>query len=125
MFLHIPSFNNSYLFSISIHRDLRVFTTFLVSVIIDSSEPGSLARKCLSILLNSVNSTFFGSTRINLTSAGCFLYKIDVIIALIPTDFPCPVAPATSKCGILVKSTTNVSLLIVFPKLSGSSISAS
>ena len=69
--------------------------------------------------------TFLGSTKINLTSAGCFLYNIDVIIALIPTDLPCPVAPATNRCGILVKSVTKVSLLIVLPRAKGNSISAS
>ena len=46
-------------------------------------------------------------------------------MALIPTDFPCPVAPATNKWGILVKSATRVSLLIVFPRANGNSISAS
>ena len=40
-----------------------------------------------------------------------------------PTDFPCPVAPAISKWGILAKSKTKVSLLMVFPIATGNSIS--
>ena len=44
------------------------------------------------------------------------------MIALRPTDLPCPVAPATSRCGIFAKSTMNASLVMVFPKAKGSSI---
>ena len=42
-------------------------------------------------------------------------------MALSPTDFPCPVAPATSMWGALAKSTMNTSLVMVFPKATGSS----
>ena len=51
----------------------KLVDPFFVSVIIASASPGSLARKCLSIVLKSVNSTFLGSTRINFTCDGCFL----------------------------------------------------
>ena len=42
-------------------------------------------------------------------------------MAFNPTDFPCPVAPATNKCGILVRSIMKISLVIVRPKATGSS----
>ena len=45
-----------------------------------------------------------------------------MIIAFRPTDFPCPVAPATSRWGILAKSTIKTSLVMVFPNAKGSSI---
>ena len=41
-------------------------------------------------------------------------------MAFRPTDLPLPVAPATSRCGILVKSATNTSLLTVQPRHIGS-----
>src|SRR5690606_11037558 len=105
-------------------REFRVVITLLLSVMMASSESGSLAKKWRSILLYRVNSTFLGSTKMNFTSAGCFLYSREVITALRPTDFPWPVAPAMSRWGILARSTTKVSLLIVLPKAMGSSISA-
>ena len=37
------------------------------------------------------------------------------------TDFPEPVVPAIKRCGILVKSITNVSLEIVLPIAIGNS----
>ena len=46
-------------------------------------------------------------------------------MTLIPTDFTCPVAPAISRWGIFVRSTMNVSILIVLPIAMGSSISDS
>ena len=92
-----------------------------MSVIIDSSLVGSFAKKFLSILLYRVSSTFFGSTKINFTSFGCFLNNIEHRIALSPTDFPWPVAPAIRRWGILVKSITKVSFEIVFPIATGSS----
>ena len=69
-----------------------------------------------------LNSTFLGSMSTIFSSAGCFLYRSDVMIALRPTDFPCPVAPATSRCGILARSNMNTSLVMVFPTAQGSSI---
>ncbi|MNK66886.1 hypothetical protein D3C87_862150 [compost metagenome] len=87
-----------------------------------SASPGSLAKKCLSIRLNSVNSTFFGSTNTNFNCAGCFLNNSETRMELIPTDLPCPVAPATSKCGILAKSAIKTSLLMVLPKAIGKSM---
>ena len=44
IFLQAAFFNNSYLLSISIHKELSVLITFLLSVIIASSESGSFAR---------------------------------------------------------------------------------
>ena len=43
-------------------------------------------------------------------------------MAFRPTDFPCPVAPAIKRWGILAKSTISVSLEIVLPKAIGNSI---
>src|SRR5690554_1154324 len=87
-FLQPASFKRSYRLSISIQREFKVLITFLVSVIIASSALGSLARKCLSILLNRVNSTFLGSTRTNFSWEGCFLYTREARIMFSPTDFP-------------------------------------
>ena len=42
-------------------------------------------------------------------------------MAFKPTDLPCPVAPATKRCGSLAKSNINVSPVIVFPNATGSS----
>ena len=50
-----------------------------------------------------MSSTRFGSIKTNRTSSGVDRIKIDVIIALIIEDFPAPVAPATSKCGIFAR----------------------
>ena len=50
-----------------------------------------------------MSSTRFGSIKTNRTSSGVARIKIEVIIALIMEDLPAPVAPATSKCGILAR----------------------
>ncbi|MNT73464.1 hypothetical protein D3C72_2121720 [compost metagenome] len=50
------------------------------------------------------NSSIFGSTMIRRASFGVALYSIDRIIALMATDLPEPVVPATSTCGILARS---------------------
>jgi len=42
-----------------------------------------------------------------------------VIIAFSPTDLPWPVAPATSRCGIFVRSTMYGSFVIVRPRARG------
>ncbi len=47
------------------------------------------------------------------------------MIAFRPTDLPWPVAPATRRCGALARSKVNTSLVMVFPKATGSSILAS
>ena len=47
---------------------------------------------------------------------------MDASIAFNPTDFPCPVAPAISKCGIFAKSAMKTSLEIVMPRAIGRSI---
>ena len=49
------------------------------------------------------------------------MYNKDVIIAFSPTDLPCPVAPATSKWGILARSTIKTSFVMVFPNAIGKS----
>ena len=49
------------------------------------------------------------------------MYKSEVITAFKPTDFPWPVAPAISMCGILAKSTTKVSFEMVLPNAIGKS----
>src|SRR5690554_1227562 len=68
-----------------------------------------------------LSSTFLGSTRTNLSWLGCFLYSREVMMALSPTDFPCPVAPATRRWGALARSKTKVSLEMVLPRATGSS----
>ena len=103
--------------------EFSVWITFVVSVMMASSVPGSLAKKWRSIVLNRVSSTFLGSTSTNLTSAGCFLYRMDARIAFSPTDLPCPVAPAIKRCGIFARSTTNTSFEIVLPSANGRSMS--
>ena len=50
-----------------------------------------------------VNSTRFGSIKTRRTSSGVARARIEIIIALIIEDFPAPVAPATSKCGIFAR----------------------
>ena len=58
-----------------------------------------ILKKCLAADIKIV-SNFLGSIRINFTSSGFALYKIDTIIVLIQTDLPAPVAPATRRWGI-------------------------
>ena len=50
---------------------------------------------------------------ISFTSFGSALYKILMIIVLMQTDLPEPVAPAISKCGIFAISAT-----VTFPPIS-------
>ena len=40
------------------------------------------------------------------TSSGFALKRMERIMALIPTDLPAPVVPATKQCGIFAKSAT-------------------
>ena len=40
------------------------------------------------------------------TSSGVARSKIEVIIVLMQVDLPAPVAPATSRCGILARFAT-------------------
>src|SRR3989344_3201562 len=58
------------------------------------------------IELYPVSSTRFGSTRINFTSEGEALRRIDARKALIQTDFPEPVWPAIRTWGIRPISVT-------------------
>ena len=50
------------------------------------------------------------------TCSGLALYKILISIALIATDFPEPVVPATNKCGIDARSATTADPLMSFPR---------
>ena len=52
------------------------------------------------------------------TSSGLALKSKDKIIALMPTDLPAPVVPATKQCGIFAKSTTIGAPEISLPKAS-------
>ena len=52
------------------------------------------------------SSSIFGSTMIRRTCLGSDLYSSDRIMALIATDLPEPVVPATSRWGIFCRSTT-------------------
>ena len=70
--------------------------------------------KC-GIPLYTLNSTTFGSTIISFTSSGRALYKILIIIVLMQTDLPEPVAPAISKCGIFAISVTTTCPPMSFP----------
>ena len=59
----------------------------------------------------------------NLHLSGVCLYKRDKIIVFIHTDFPDPVVPAISKCGIEVKSPIIGFPEILFPNAIGNLIS--
>ncbi|CFE44649.1 Uncharacterised protein [Mycobacterium tuberculosis] len=50
-----------------------------------------------------VSSTIFGSIRIILTSSGVARVNSDTSMELTKLDFPEPVEPATSRCGILAR----------------------
>ena len=107
----------------STQSPFSVFTTFCTSVMIGSSSFSSTAAmNGLAIGEYTLNSTFLGSTSTIFNSFGCFLYKSEVMIAFKPTDFPCPVAPATSRWGIFARSTMYTSLVIVLPNAIGNSI---
>ena len=53
-----------------------------------------------------VSSTRLGSTSTMRTSSGVARIMIEVIIELTKLDLPAPVAPATSRCGILARLAT-------------------
>src|SRR6058998_494457 len=61
-----------------------------------------------------------GSISRKRTSAGVIRYRIEQSIALRPTDLPVPVAPATSRCGIAVRSDTTGPPVTSLPRASGS-----
>jgi len=63
------------------------------------------------------SSTRFGSTKINLTSSGVALNKIEHKKALTQTDLPEPVAPAIKRCGISEMSATTGLPATSTPKL--------
>ena len=50
-----------------------------------------------------VSSTIFGSTRIIRTSAGDARCSSETSIEFTKLDLPEPVAPATSRCGVLAR----------------------
>ncbi len=51
-------------------------------------------------------SSILGSMSSRRTSRGSALYSRLKIMALMPTDLPEPVVPATKQCGILARSAT-------------------
>lgn len=57
----------------------------------------------LLIRLYILNSTILGSIITNFSFSRVLLQKKWAMIALSPTDLPCPVAPATKRCGSEVK----------------------
>ena len=59
----------------------------------------------------------------NLTSSGLALYKIEIIIVFIHTDFPEPVVPAINRCGIEDKSPIIGFPEILFPNAIGNLVS--
>ena len=61
-------------------------------------------------------SSILGSISIRRTWLGSALYSRLKIMALMPTDLPEPVVPATSKCGILAKSATTGRPTMSLPK---------
>ena len=63
-----------------------------------------------------VSSTFLGSTITSFTSSGFVRINIEVIIQFTQTDLPLPVAPATSKCGVVFISIHLTLPIISFPK---------
>ena len=121
----IAIFSRSYRSSISAVTLCNVRNASDVSVTIGSSAPGNTARYAFWMFRYSDNSIFFGSTSTNFRLSGWHLYSKHVIIVLIPTDFPEPVAPAINKCGIFVKSIRKISFSIVFPNATGNSKSVS
>ena len=66
------------------------------------------------------SSNILGSIIINLHVSGVCLYNNDKIIALMPTDLPDPVVPATNKWGIFARSTTTGYPAIFLPRHTGS-----
>ena len=73
--------------------------------------------------LKTDNSTFFGSTKSNLTSSGLARIKILAKIQLIQTDLPDPVAPATNKWGVLLISQYFGLLKISLPRATNNLLS--
>ena len=67
------------------------------------------------IPLYTLSSTTFGSIIKSLTSLGSALYKILIMIVLMQTDLPDPVAPAIRRCGIFAISVTFVLPAISLP----------
>ena len=97
-----------YLLSISFTHHLRPFEASFISVITGASKCG--------ISSYTDNSSILGSIKIKRTCSGLALYKILMSIALIATDFPEPVVPATSKWGIEERSATIAEPLMSFPR---------
>ena len=96
MFRAPASANSRYRFSISstVHRSAA--DAFSASVITGT-------RRCGSPLYPE-SSTRFGSIKMSRNSSGRQRKRSDAIRALTITLFPEPVAPAISRCGILVRS---------------------
>src|ERR1039457_4262030 len=64
-------------------------------------------------------SFIFGSTKMNLTSSGRALNRMDVIMPDTPTLLPAPVCPATRRCGIRARSATTGSPCPPMPSARG------
>ncbi len=62
------------------------------------------ANKC-GMLLKPVSSTILGSTIRNFSSSGGWSHSMPVMIELMHTLLPDPVAPAMSRCGMAPRST--------------------
>ena len=93
----------------------KIPTALSAVVITYSSRLGAVIKWYPDSFLYVDNSNFLGSININLTSSGLALYKIEIIIVLIHTDLPAPVAPATSRWGSFPKSIVNASPIVVLP----------
>ena len=96
MFLAYTPWNKLYLRSISSINQSKATSAFLGSVIAFG------ISKC-GKSLNTVNSTFFGSTIISRKSSGLVLYIKLKTSELRHTLLPLPVEPATKRCGIFAR----------------------
>ena len=90
--------NKLYLLTISCTAQANAPAAFFGSVTTGINKCG--------IPLYTESSTTFGSTITNFTSLGFALYIILAIKVFMHTDFPEPVAPAISTCGIFAISVT-------------------
>ena len=99
---------NLYLLSISATHHLKPLDASVISVITGVNRWG--------IPSYTDNSSILGSIIIRRTASGSDLNSRLSNIAFRPTDFPDPVVPATSKWGILARSTTTGFPAISWPK---------
>ncbi len=64
------------------------------------------------------SSSRFGSMKMKRTSSGVARYRMEVIMVFKPTLLPEPVAPATRRWGIFIRSVRKTSPLIRLPRAS-------